>query len=353
MPPRHIPIKPLLGFLLVSLLLLILSCTPSHPQSTFDAAGPVARMQLDLFIIIFWAAVAVFVVVEGILLYAVIRFRRRPGQGMPKQIHGNRPLEIFWTILPAIVLAVIAVPTIDTIFKTAHPPSPNPLNVTVVGHQWWWEFQYPDLKVVTANELIIPVGEVVDLSIKSNDVLHSFWVPKLAGKTDAIPNNVNKMWFQADEPGIYKGQCAELCGFSHALMRLTVIALPQDEFDAWVRDYEKAAPIEFSDLAAEGERLFTAKACTACHTSDGPPAFEQIGPNLTLFGRRATLGAGVAENNPQNLARWLRNPYDIKPGYPIRPSNRMAELAPYYQTPEAALSAEEIEALSAYLLSLK
>ena len=348
MPPRRFSVKPIIGLLLLSLLLLLLSCTPSHPQSTFDTRGPVARMQLDLFIIIFWAAVAVFIIVEGILLYAVIRFRRRPGQGLPKQVHGNRPLEIFWTILPAIVLVAIAVPTIDTIFDTANPPSPNPLNVTVVGHQWWWEFQYPDLNVVTANELVIPVGKVVDLSLTSNDVIHSFWVPKLAGKTDAIPNNVNKMWIQADEADTYLGQCAEFCGIAHALMRFRVIALPQDEFDSWVADYQKAATIEPSPgQEAEGATLFTAKGCVACHTSDGPPAFDQIGPNLTLFGRRTTLGAGIMEQNSTNLTHWLLNPDAMKPG------NRMAQQAPYYQTPEAALTQEEIEALSAYLLNLK
>ena len=347
MPSRSFPVKPLSGLLLALFLVLLLGCTPSHPQSTFETAGPVAKMQLDLFIIIFWAAVGVFIVVEGILLYAVIRFRRRPGQGIPKQVHGNTPLEIFWTILPAIVLAVIAVPTINTIYDTAKPPTDDAFEVTVVGHQWWWEFKYPELNVVTANELRIPVGEPIALTLESEDVIHSFWVPKLAGKTDVVPNNLNTMWFQADEPGTYLGQCAEFCGIAHALMRLSVVAMPKDDFDAWVNDYKQATSQEFTDLAAEGAGLFTTKGCNACHTSDGPPLFEQIGPNLTLFGLRTTIGDGKAENNPQNQTTWLHNPNDIKPG------NRMFELAPYYQSTKAALTDEEIKALSAYLSSLK
>ena len=347
MPSRAVPTKPILGLLLALFLLLLLGCTPSHPLSTFDAAGPVAKMQLDLFVIIFWAAVGVFVIFEGILLYAVIRFRRKPGQGIPKQVHGNTALEIFWTILPAVVLAVIAVPTIRTIYSTANPPTDDAFKVTVVGHQWWWEFKYPELNVVTANELRIPVGEPIALTLESEDVIHSFWVPKLAGKTDVVPNNQNTMWFQADDPGTYLGQCAEFCGIAHALMRLSVVAMPKDDFDAWVNDYKQAASQEFTDLAAEGAGVFTAKGCNACHTADGPPAFEQIGPNLTLFGRRDGFGDGIMENNPENLTLWLRNPNDIKPG------NRMFKLAPYYQSAKAALTDEEIKALSAYLLSLK
>jgi len=345
--PKSFRTKLFLSLLAAAFLLLFGACTPSHPQSTFGTAGPVAKMQLDLFVFIFWVAVAVFIIVEGILLYAVIKFRRKPDQGVPKQVHGNTPLEIFWTILPALVLAIIAIPTIRTIYDTAIPPTADAFEVTVVGHQWWWEFKYPSLGVVTANELRIPIGEPIDLTLESNDVIHSFWVPKLAGKTDVIPNNRNKMWFQADIPGTYFGQCAEFCGIAHALMRLSVIAMPPDEFYSWVDTYKQASNQVQTDLAAEGASLFSAKGCNACHTSEGPPIFDQAGPNLTLFGLRTTIGDGKTENNPVNQARWLRNPNDIKPG------NRMFETAPYYQSPTGTLTEDEIKALSAYLSNLK
>ena len=184
-------------------------------MSTFDTSGPVARSQLVLFYWIFWAAVFVFVVVGGVILYAVIRYRRRPGDPDPPQIHGHKRLEIAWTILPGIVLAVVAVPTILTIFDNANSPEPGALTVNVVAHQWWWEFRYPSeggADLVTANELHIPVDEVVNVTLDSTDVLHSFWIPKIAGKVDVVPNNLNTMWIQADEAGEYLGQCAEFCG---------------------------------------------------------------------------------------------------------------------------------------------
>ena len=333
--------------LLISLVLLLVGCNPEDPQSTFDAKGPISRMQLDLFKVIFWAAVFVFVIVQAALVYTVIRFRRKAGAAIPRQVHGNTPLEIGWTIAPAIILIVIAVPTISVLFASARAPGADALNVRVIAHQWWWEFRYPDLGVVTANELHIPVGRDINIALESEDVIHSFWVPKLAGKVDIIPTRVNRMWFRADEPGDYRGQCAEFCGIAHALMRFRVIAQPPEEFQTWGEDQKAAAGVPTTDLEKKGAELFTAKGCVACHTSDGPPSFDQIGPNLTLFGNRTTLGAGIMDNTPQNVARWLRNPADLKPG------NRMAKLAPYYQSPDQALSDEDISALVAYLQGLK
>ena len=371
--------------LLLLVFLLAAACTPSHPQSTFDAAGPVARSQLNLFYIIFWAAVFVFVVVEGILVYAVIRFRRKPNQEIPAQTHGNTPLEIAWTIAPAIVLAIVAVPTIFTIFDNARTPSEdeNPIHVTVTAHQWWWEFEYftkeeldreeadldrvkegeldisdaytPTPYLVTANELHIPVGVPVNALLESSDVIHSFWIPKLAGKVDIVPNNRNTMWFQADEPGTFLGQCAEFCGISHANMRLQVIAEPtQQAFDSWVVR-QQAPP------AVPAEPLFGRKACGVCHTTSGPEpegvqktrmdAFLRgldvfPAPNLTHFASRETFAGGILERTDDNLTRWLRDPGDPKPG------NHMAELAGVYQNPRLALNDQDIEALVAYLQSL-
>ncbi len=346
---------------LIALSALAAGCYPQNPQSTFDPAGPVARDQLTLFYIIFWAGVFVFVAVEGALLYAVIKYRRKPGQGIPAQIHGNTPLEIGWTIAPAIVLAVIAVPTVTTIAAHANPPSPNPLRVTVIGHQWWWEFQYPDLNVVTANELHIPVGEVVSFDLQSDDVIHSFWVPKLGGKQDMVPTRSNPLWLKAEKAGVFYGQCAEFCGTAHAQMRLRVIAESKEEFQAWV-EAQKRPPAAPTGDAARGATVFAAKGCLICHsnTVPEPPELKKsrkaaflkgqgvaVAPNLTHFGSRTTLAAGLLDNTPENLERWLRNPDDVKPG------NVMAARAPSYTTPALALNQEDIKALVAYLHSLK
>ena len=214
----------------VAVILILMACTPSHNQSTFDPLGPVAEKQLTLFNIIFWAAMFVFIVVGGALIYTVIRFRRRAGQTeIPAQTHGNTPLEIGWTIAPAIVLLVVAVPTVIYIFDISGEPPPDALEVNVIGHQWWWEFEYPEQNVVTANELHIPVDVPIKLNLTSDDVIHSFWVPKLAGKQDVIPTNLNTMQFTASGsdidtlPAILFGQCAEFCGVAHAHMRLRVV----------------------------------------------------------------------------------------------------------------------------------
>ena len=216
------------------LAVLLAGCFPSHSQSTFDAAGPIAEKQLNLWHLIFWTAVIVFVAVEGALVYAMIKFRRRPSLGMPRQSHGNTRLEVAWTIAPVLVLAVIAVPTVTTIFDTANLPPGEVLEVTVTGHQWWFEFEYPEQGITTANELYVPVGKTVNLTLLSDDVIHSCWVPKLFGKTDMIPRNTNTMWFSADAAGEYLGQCAEFCGSAHAQMRFRVIAEDEASFSDWV-----------------------------------------------------------------------------------------------------------------------
>ena len=379
---RSPPLRLALPVLAVFLLLLFAACTPNNPQSTFDAAGPVAKDQRDLFLFIFWAAVAVFVVVEGLLIYAVIRYRRRPGQGTPRPVHGNRNLEIAWTIAPAIVLIIIAVPTIDVILETGNTPqeceeagiSEDCLRVNVIAHQWWWEFEYPDYGLVTANELHIPAGSVIDLSLDSGDVLHSFWVPKLAGKTDVVPRGDNSMWFQADEAGTFDGLCAEFCGISHAQMRFRVVAhpdpskdisaepcgyepCPQEEFIDWVtaQRQEASTPGPGDDVAIRGERLFAIKGCVLCHTirpleAGGMQTSEGVtvkGPDLTHFASRGTLAAGILENTRESVRRWLQDPDDVKPG------NLMSREAPVYNALISPLTAADIEELSLYLLSLK
>ena len=361
------PASRLLAMVLTaSAILLLMSCTPSHPQSTFDPAGEVAEKQLDLFYIIFWAAVVVFMVVGGALVYAVIRYRRKPGRDeMPTQTHGNTRLEILWTIAPAIVLAAIAVPTIIYIFDIAEATGADALEVNVTGHQWWWEFEIPEHNVVTANELHVPVNRQIKLNLRSDDVIHSFWVPKLAGKVDVVPSNVNRMKFSSKYVGEFFGQCAEFCGVAHANMRLRVIVESQFEFDKWVARYHEIAarpPPTGNTSEARGFTVFASRGCLLCHKSDGPASLEVRGslrvafergelrfpaPNLTNFGTRTTMVAGTRELNRDNIIRWLKDPDEVKPG------NRMAELANVYLDPDARLSDTDIEDLADYLLSLK
>ena len=332
---------------LVVFLLVSLSCTPDHPQSTFDVAGPIAKIQLDLFMIIFWISIAIFIVVEAALIYAAVKFRYKPGQDLPKPVHGNKPMEIAWTIAPILVLIVIAVLTIQAIVTTSNSPDPDGIKVEVIGHQWWWEFRYPDYGIVTANELHMPVDKVINLTLRSDDVLHSFWIPKLAGKVDVIstlPGQTNSMWIKGDREGIFWGLCAEFCGIAHTHMKFQAIVESQTEFDSWVANYNEASA---TVLDSEGAKLFSSKGCTQCHSTQGPPKFDQIGPNLTLFGTRGTLAAGMLENNDHNLEKWLLNPNDVKEG------NLMYREAPVYQNPNMKLTDSEILSLVNYLRNLK
>ena len=335
-PGSFVTLSLLLGFLF-----LATACFPSDPQSTFDARGPVAQAQLNLFVLIFWVAVIVFVLVNGILLYTVIKYRRKPGQGLPVQTHGDTRLEIAWTIAPALVLAIIAVPTIVTIFETANPPPGDLLEVRVTGHQWWWEFEYSDLGVVTANELHVPVGQSVNLTLESDDVIHSFWVPKLAGKTDMIPGNTNFMWFSADETGEYFGQCAEFCGTAHSQMRFRVIAETREEFDAWVALQKKTPVIAQDDPGADlfmNATFEGGQRCAFCHTIEGMQIKGTVGPDLTHLAGRTTIAAGLLDNNETNLADWLRDPSAVKPGALM---------------PDLGLTEDQISTLVTFLGSLK
>lgn len=308
----------------------LVSCSAQDPQNTLAASGLIAQKQQDLFWLILGIAAIIFVLVEGLLLITVLRFRRRPGQGVPPQTHGNTRLEIAWTIAPALVLVVIAVPTVTTIFETASTP-PLSLRVNVIGHQWWWEFEYPDLGVVTANELHIPVGEAIALELTTKDVIHSFWVPKLAGKTDMIRGRINTMWIKSDTPGTYLGQCAELCGIQHGLMRLLVIVQPRNEFEAWVKAQRAPA------TPPPGELSGTLPPCYACHTIQGVPgAVGKLGPNLTHVASRSTIVSGYLDNTLDNLKRWLEHPQSLKtgalmPNMNLNPS-QVTALADYLQT---------------------
>lgn len=330
--------------------LLLGGCALDGPQSIFDTAGPVARAQADLFIFIFWLATVVFIIVVGALVYTVFRYRRRGDDegNVPEQIHGVAWLEALWTAAPAVILVIIAVPTVRVIFNTESrvEPTQDDLVVNVTGYQWWWEFEYPELGITTANELHIPTDRRIVLNLTSGDVLHSFWVPRIAGKRDLIPNQDNQLWLAASEPGLYRGQCAELCLGAHAYMRFRVIASDAAEFSAWAATFGPSAvqrvqaPVT-DPLIAEGQDLFKTKGCANCHAVSGY-AQGQGAPNLTNFGVRTSLAAGVADNTPENLARWLRNPQELKPG----------NLMPTLWAADDPNREDEIAALVAYLESL-
>ena len=232
---------------LVSLLTLVFltGCDAlGGPQNTFAPKGEVAEKQKDLFLLVMWPALVIGVLVFAATIYILIRYRHREGDPMPKQIHGNTRLELTWTILPAILLIGIAVPTLQGIFELGRSPAADALNVEVTGFRFGWKFAYLDEEYAQPGgepmsvdgDMHVPVGREIGIYLESPDVIHSFWVPKLAGKTDVVPGRTNRMWFRADEPGTYSGQCAELCGVGHAVMRFTVIAHTQEEFDAWVEE---------------------------------------------------------------------------------------------------------------------
>jgi cytochrome c oxidase subunit 2 len=343
------------GLVATGLLLVLAGCSElftGGPMTTVEPkTGDFGPAIQNIYVLVWWLSVFVFVVVEGALIYAVFRYRRRPGQDIPAQLHGNTRLEIAWTIAPALVLVLIAVPTVRTIFETqAVPPSLNvtgdplqpakALRVKAIGHQWWFEFQYPELGITTANELHVQQGQTVYFDLESADIIHSFWFPNQGGKRDMIPNRTNHLWFTPTVAGRFLGQCVEFCGASHANMRMVLYVHAPADFKAWVDNQKQAAAAPAAGTgAAHGAQLFVQKGCAGCHTIEGvPAAVGKQGPSLSHFGNRSTVAAGMAENNAENLARWLRNPQAFKPGALM---------------PNLGLNEDEIAALSEYLLSLK
>ena len=359
-------------FLAISAVLLILTAACSQgDQSTWNPAGPVAEKQLLLFNVLLWVMVVVFILVEGALVYAALRYRARPGQPRPAQVHGNLPLEITWTIIPTVLIMALGIWSVITLWQLEEPPESlgEVLEVTATGHQWWFEFEYADAgggkTITTANDLRVPVDTSVRVILESDDVIHSLWIPRLAGKVDMIPTHQNHLWFYADSskietlPATFLGQCAEFCGLSHALMKFEVTVLEQDDYDAWVEGYGK--PPVLSPLAQQGQQVFNAN-CVSCHTDKGPDAAALVdgrvagflaggkiapGPNLTDLATRARFAAGILDLNEENLQRWLEDPDEIKPG------NYMSERASFYQDGVNTLSDDDISAVIQYLISLK
>ncbi len=330
---------------------ILAGCSFDGPQSTLRPAGPIAQEQMDLFMWTYYLSWPVMILVFGVLAFVIIRFRRRKGEDrMPTQTHGSAVMEVAWTILPVIIVILVAVPTVRSIFRTQSfvEASGSDVVVNVTGYQWWWKFEYPDLGFTTANELHVPVGARVVVHLDSADVLHAFWIPRLAGKVDAIPNQDNQLWFTADEPGIYNGQCAELCLGAHAYMRFRVIAHEPADYEAWVASFQQPQVVLASEdpLVAQGRQLVASKGCIGCHTIGNYAEGLQVGlpgfPNLTNFGLRNTVGAGLLPATAENVAAWIADPQAIKPG------NYM----PTLWAADDPKRDEETAAIAAYLLSL-
>ena len=356
----------------IGLLLLLGACAPNATQDTLQPKGPYAEKLKDLFIPVFWVAVFVFIVVEGGIVWITIRYRHRKGRDrIPAQIHGNTRLEIGWTIAPALILAGVMVPTVAGIWDLARQPPEEALNVTVEGFQWWWGFEYTDddmrtnygdrASIQTADVLVIPEDRVVYLSLKGAGgdivkddpaatdymVIHSFWIPELAGKQDVVPGRTNHILMQADDPGMYEGQCAEFCGLQHGRMLVRVRALSAEDWEAWVIN-QKARGVTSSDrLATQGMDLFLGQlsggrgSCIECHAVGGTDAAGQAGPELTHFAdptHECFAGCNWETTDRKALEAWLRDPEAVKMGSKM---------------PNYHLTEEEIDALVAYLYSLK
>jgi len=324
--------------LLAVILLAATGCGGPFPQTTLAPRSDLGAQIDTLFTSIFWWAVVVFAIVEGLLLFVIIRYRARPGAGQPSRLHGHTALEIGWTLAPALILVFIAVPTMRTIFATAARAPAGALRVEVIGHQWWWEYRYPDLGIVTANEIHLPLGRPVELDMTSADVIHSFWAPGLGGKRDLTPGRITRIAFTADSLGEVAGQCAEFCGASHANMRLRVFVESDSAFVAWAARQKSDAAVPARGSEAErGQQAFARGACIACHTIAGlPQARGTVGPNLTHVGSRTTLAGAMLPNTTEWLRRWIANAPSLKPGslmpaMPL-PEDQMAALVAYLQS---------------------
>jgi cytochrome c oxidase subunit II len=384
MPPRTAADRRHAGALpsLCVLALALAGCSrDQYPQTALLPLSDFARIGDQVQDQTFYWALGVFILVEGALLYSVFRFRGRPDDPEPSQIHGNTTIEIIWTLIPALILAAIAIPTVKGIFETNRTP-PDAMKIEVTGHQWWWEFHYPDAGVTTANEMFIPAGRTVELVINSGDVVHSFWPPRFAGKRDVFPGRDTRLWWKADSTGLFPGQCAEYCGIQHARMAFHVRSVSSADFDAWIGHMQtlgpKAAPAPAAAPAgdslktasaggkvrapraapaapqkdtvsadaapqgpeyAKGEKLFMTKGCMGCHSLQAVKAPKGlIGPNLANVGARSHIAAGWLKNTDENLERWIREPQTVKKGVLM---------------PNLGVTEEEARALRAYLRAHK
>lgn len=344
-------------FSLFAIMTLILSGCGEPFLSTLRPAGEVAKSQYDLMLLSTAIMVGVIVVVTLIFLIVIFKFRRKDDR-IPKQVEGSHTLEIIWTVIPIILLLILAVPTVTSTFKLADVSPMDAVDedgnrevlvVNVRANLYWWEFEYPDQKIVTGQDLVVPTGERVYFNLKASDVKHSFWIPAVGGKLDTNTDNINKFWLEFNDDAaneaqnLFYGKCAELCGPSHALMDFKVKAIPRAEFDQWVEDMQAVEEPKQAEtpLAQQGQEIFN-NSCIGCHAvtpSNSAPEAARIAPNLSNFGERSRI-AGVLDYNEEELKNWLRDPETYKPG------NKMT--GTYSQLSEA-----ELDALAEYLMNLK
>ena len=452
--------------LTVALVAFVAACGQNQPDSIFHQRTDVNRDVDTLFKILIYAGTAVFIFVEAILVFTLVKFRGRPGQAEPEHVHGNTTLEIAWTVIPLIILIAIGIPTVRTIFKQQAVARSDALQIEVIGHQWWWEFRYPQYTmrsatgkldtVVTANEFYLPIGKTVNFTLKSKDVLHSFWVPALAGKRDLITNHTNYLWYTPDSTNAdaFNGACAEYCGTSHGNMRFKAFTVAQADFDSWIAHQEQPAQgavatapalspdsaakasqpvspvgsqidpnknlaagstmagptvpasgkpgvgvppsagavntqvaqagfvafprekipayavprtplpaeLKFDDNllangnATNGAKLVSTGMCIACHAVRGVPSMQAVvGPNLTHVASRSTIAAGLYPNDPQHLARWVKNANAMKPGVSM-PTFGLGEYDPVTlkgPVKTGGFTDQQLADIVAYLSSLK
>lgn len=348
---RHAP--RLVRMLLALALAVVALSGCDTPQNSFDTASDAAQRIQGIYVLVIVLASIIGFAVLAAMVWLMVRFRERRGV-RAQQIHGNNKLEIVWTIAPVIVLAIIGVPTVIAVAGAARDAEPGALHVKVTAHQWWWEFEYAGLgpnggKLVTANELRLPIGRQVAITVESKDVIHSFWVPRLVGKVDAIPTRTNRLNpFTPNEIGEFYGQCAEFCGSAHAMMRFRVFVDSLGDFERWTRALQ-TPPAPVGGIAAAGQTQFNTT-CGVCHTVFGTVAGGKIGPDLTRFGSRKTLGAGILDNTDENLRAWIKDVRDLKPipeGKDVRPPTQVMP------TFDGLLTDQQIAAIAAYLHSMR
>jgi cytochrome c oxidase subunit 2 len=314
------------------------------PTNIFAPVSASARSIFELSLFVLVVAAAIFLVVSGLLAYCVVKFRKRADDNgrEPAQVYGSNQVELAWTVIPILIVMTLFLATARVIADIQNSERPgSPIEVVAIGHQFWWEYRFPALNVVTANELHIPVSDPANptathIRLLSADTDHSFWVPRLAGKTDLIPNRVNGMWIEPTETGLYLGQCAQYCGTQHAKMLLRVYVQSRDEFDRWIR--EQSQPAQPGEAVSLGQKIFETTTCINCHRVAGTAADGRLGPDLTHLMGRETIAAGAAPNTPENLRLWIQNPAAFKPGA---------------RMPAMGLTDKELDAVTAYLQTLR
>jgi cytochrome c oxidase subunit 2 len=338
----------IIAFLLSSLATAVATGEPANSSAgipnIFAPESTPAKSIFDLSIFVLVITGIIFVVVFTLLVYSVVKFRGRAADvgREPAQVYGSTQIELAWTIIPILIVVVLFLATARVIHavQDASMP-PGAVEVTAIGHQFWWEFRYPQLGIVTANELHVPVSDPARpaptfLKLLSADTDHSFWIPRLAGKTDLIPNHPNSMWIDPHQTGLYVGQCAQYCGTQHAKMLLRVSVDSPEDFDAWVRAQQR--PAAQDEKVSAGRRVFETTACISCHAISGTAANGRFGPDLTHLMSRRTIASGAAENTTEKLRLWIQKPDAIKPG----------SLMPAMQ-----LSDADLDALVSYLETLR